>query len=146
MLDDDEKPEVLVRGASNPSVMVRLVDPGTFFDEKSFAIEVQADGLAAQIDNVTTTPWDTPQLDEFFTQLAMNYTGWDGTRTWRSNHLNIDAHFNAGGHVALTWTLQAHYLTGDRWQVSITTTVEAGAQMTSLAADIHEFLRGEHKR
>ena len=146
MLEADEMPEVLVRGANEPAVTVRLIDPRPYFDEKSFTIAVRGSGLTAQIDRVTITPWDAPQLDEFFARLATDYTGWDGTRTWRSNHLNIEAQFHAGGHVALTWILQAHHLTEDRWQVRITTMIEAGEQMTNLAADIRAFLRTDNER
>lgn len=145
MPEANEIPEVQVRGANEPTVVVRLADPRPFFDEKSFTVEVQSNGLAAKIDSVTITPWDNPQFDEFFAQLAADYTGWDATRSWHSNHLNIDAQFQAGGHVALTWTLQAHYFTEDRWQVRITTVIEAGEQMTNLAADIRHFLQADHR-
>lgn len=145
MIEANEVPEVLVRGADQPAVTVRLADPRPFYDEKSFTIEVLANGLTAKIDSVTITPWDMPQLDEFFAQLAADYTGWDGTRSWRTNHLHLDAQFLAGGHVALTWTLQAHHLTAGQWQVKVTTVIEAGEQMTNLAADIGQFL-ADHRR
>jgi hypothetical protein len=142
-MTSDEAPTVMVRSATSPAATVRLGDLQPFFDEKTFTVQVQADGLTARIDRVTVTPWDQPQLDDYFAQLAAHFSGWDGTRTWRSNHLVIDAQFGSGGHVELTWTLQANWLTGDRWQVRITTVIEAGEQMTNLTADVREFLRTE---
>jgi Family of unknown function (DUF6228) len=121
-------------------VSVCLSDLEPFFDEKTFAVTVQANGLSAHIKGASVTPWDNPQLDDFFHQLAVDYTGWDGSREWRSNHLVIDAQFQSGGHVAVTWTLRDGLFAEDRWQVSATTVIEAGEQMALLAADIREFL------
>ena len=132
---------VVVRGTAARAVTVRLSNLEPFYDEKTFVVTVQANGLSAQIEGASVTPWDNPQLDDFFHQLAADYTGWSGSRTWRSNHLAIDAQFQSGGHVAVTWTLRDGMFAEDRWEVSITTVIEAGEQMTLLAADIGEFLR-----
>lgn len=141
MSDADATTEVVVRGGTDPAVSVRLVDLKPFYDEVAFTVSLHADGLTAKLDRTTITPWDSPQLDDFFAQLAADYAGWDDVRTWRSNHLAIDARFRSGGHVALTWTVQNQHFTEDRWQAKIDVVVEAGEQMANLAADIRSFLR-----
>ncbi len=85
MPDDDETPQVLVRGATDPATTVRLSGLQPFFDETTFTIDTHARGLTAQVDRVTITPWDQPQLADFFTQLAAYYTGWNTCRRSRNS-------------------------------------------------------------
>jgi hypothetical protein len=40
----------------------------------------------------------------------------------------------------LTWTLQPWLTRSDSWQASVTTWMEAGAQMAALADEMHAFL------
>jgi hypothetical protein len=82
----------------------------------------------------------TPFLDE----LATDFAGWRGVRTWESleHDVKIDAVFRSRGHVELTWTMRPWRPSGGAWQASATTTVEAGEQLRRFSADVYRFLRG----
>jgi hypothetical protein len=89
---------------------------------------------------VTIWVWDNENLVNFLKDLASDFRGWTGERAWRNNHLTRQAIFRLGGHVELTWTLQAWDSHQASWEASITTWIEAGEQMSARAADIHAFL------
>lgn len=136
----DATSAVILKGANDPTVTVTLRDLEASFDEKVISVRLRASGLDASLNRITLTPYDNPRIEAFFAQLAEDYTGWSGTRTWHNNHLVIDADFGTYGHVALTWTLRSSPFTEDRWSAGITIVVEAGEQMAALAADIDCFL------
>jgi hypothetical protein len=103
------------------------------------AIELIADGLRAQFDDILFSPWDRDDLINFFDGLATDFHGWTGHRTWRTNYLALEANYGSGGHVELNWTLLPA-LISPPWRATVTTTIEAGEQMSALAADIRSFL------
>lgn len=80
-------------------------------------------------------------LPRFLADLAADFHGWSGVRTMATwdRDLTLDATFTTGGHVNLTGTLRPWHYTTD-WQASVTTTVEAGEQLTNFATTIHDFL------
>lgn len=57
--------------------------------------------------------------------------------------LAVSAVFRTGGYVGLTWTLCPWPAASGGWAASVTTWLEAGEQMTSLAADVRRFLGEE---
>lgn len=57
----------------------------------------------------------------------------------------MSAVFRSGGHVGLTWTVRPWPRAAGGWSASATTWLEAGEQMTALAADIRRFLAEEHQ-
>lgn len=57
-----------------------------------------------------------------------------------ANGLKLAAIFHSGGHVELRWTLRPWGSWQESWEASVTTWLEAGQQMTMLAADVHAFL------
>ncbi|MFE2689648.1 DUF6228 family protein [Streptomyces mirabilis] len=68
------------------------------------------------------------------------------TPTWTrfsSASRKPSAVFRSGGHVGLTWTLRPWPRAAGGWSASATTWLEAGEQMTALAADLRHFLAGE---
>ncbi|MFJ9560202.1 DUF6228 family protein [Streptomyces fuscichromogenes] len=89
--------------------------------------------------------WDS-DLTAFLEELAADYRGWDGERSWQTNDrdLTVSAVFRSGGHVGLTWTVRPWPRAAGGWSASATTWLEAGEQMTALAADIRRFLSEEH--
>jgi hypothetical protein len=136
-----EDVEVTIRCLDDPAVFVRLYD--RFFPDEygvGFSIEAQADGLRASVGPVEVWVWDDADLPGFLAGLAEDFRGWAGERTWQTNHLKVQAVFHSRGHVALTWTLRPWVSRGDSWQTTVTTWLEAGAQMSTLADDIREFL------
>ncbi|WP_239134570.1 DUF6228 family protein [Rugosimonospora africana] len=105
-----------------------------------FSVDARAEGLHAQLPGVEVWVWDEAGLPEFISQLAADYRGWPDERAWQTNHLTVRATFHSRGYVALTWDLHPWVSRPDTWQASITTLLEAGEQMSNLAADIREFL------
>ena len=57
----------------------------------------------------------------------------------------MSAAFGSGGYVGLTWALRPWTQAAGGWGASVTTWLEAGEQMASLAADIRHFLAGEQQ-
>jgi hypothetical protein len=150
--DDTNQPDLAIRCSENPAVRIRLCDrhfDGDYGDLHPFhmsgdydthmAIELIADGLRAQCDDILFSPWDRDDLINFLDGLAADFRGWTGHRTWRTNHLALEASFGSGGHVELNWTLLPA-LISPPWRATVTTTIEAGEQMSTLAADIRSFL------
>ncbi|MEU8922500.1 DUF6228 family protein [Kitasatospora sp. NPDC048545] len=139
--DVPDVPDVVVRHQDDPATLVRLCD--RYFPDElgiGFAVEVSAAGLHARIDSVETWVWDLDSLDDFLGRLAGDFRGWEGERTWSTNHLALRASFKSGGHVFLTWTLTPWMTRDDGWETSVTTVLEAGEGMSALAADLREFL------
>jgi Family of unknown function (DUF6228) len=132
---------VLIRCQEDHDAVVRL--HSRYFPDEygiGFAVDARADGLHAQLQGVEVWVWDDAWLPDFIAQLAADYRGWADQRIWQTNHLSVSAGFHAGGHVALTWNLHRWLTRSDTWQASVTTWLEAGEQMSNLAADLREFL------
>ncbi|WP_041823883.1 DUF6228 family protein [Streptantibioticus cattleyicolor] len=137
-----EPADVVVRCRDNPSVGVRFRD--RFRDDQDsarYTVEAWAPGLTARVDEVVA--WFTdPDLAPFLESLAADYRGWRGERRWRTDNrdLAVSAVFRSGGHVGLTWTLRPWRNAAGGWGASVTTWLEAGEQMSALAAGIRHFL------
>ncbi|MEV6481572.1 DUF6228 family protein [Streptomyces sp. NPDC051576] len=145
--DTDDEAGVTVRCQDNPSVGVTFRDrfsPDP--DSVHYAVELRAPGLTARVDEVVAWIWDS-DLTVFLEELAADYRGWDGARSWYTNDrdLTVSAVFRSGGHVGLTWTVRPWPRAVGGWSASVTTWLEAGEQMTALAADIRRFLAEEHQ-
>ena len=141
----DDTSGVTVRCQQNPSVDVTFCDRFSFdADSVHYAVELRAPGLTARVDEVVAWIWDS-DLTMFLKELAAEYRGGDGERSWQPNDrdLTVSAVFRSGGHVGLTWSLQPWPPAAGGWGASVTTWLEAGEQMTSLAADVRHFLSGE---
>ncbi|WP_031229781.1 DUF6228 family protein [Streptomyces niveus] len=138
---------VTVRCQDNTSVGVTFSDRFSFdADSVHYAVELRAPGLAARVDEVVGWIWDS-DLALFLDELATDYRGWEGERSWRTNDgdLAVAAVFRSGGHVGLAWTLRPWAAADGGWGASVTTWLEAGEQMTALAADIRHFLAGGYR-
>ncbi len=137
-----DEASVTIRCQEDLTVGVRFADRFSF-DEDSvhYAVELRAPGMAARVDEVVAWCWDS-DLVPFLEQLAADYRGWDGERSWQTNDrdLAVSAVFRSGGHVGLTWTLRPGPKAARGWSASVTTWLEAGEQMASLAADVRQAL------
>ncbi|WP_020673298.1 DUF6228 family protein [Amycolatopsis nigrescens] len=104
-------------------------------------VEGGAPGMRAELHDVTAYPdW---HVALFLDELASDFRGWDGTRSWHSPNrdLRVQAIHHARGHVRLTWTLEPwrHSVAG-YWTATTITDCEAGAELGRLAATLHRFL------
>ncbi|MFF7238433.1 DUF6228 family protein [Streptomyces collinus] len=145
--DTDDKPSVTIRCQDNASVGVAFCDRFSFdADSVHYAVELRAPGLTARVDEVVAWIWDS-DLTTFLDALAADYRGWDGERSWQTNDrdLTVSAVFRSGGHVGLTWALRPWPQAAGGWGASVTTWLEAGEQMASLAAHVRQFLTGEQQ-
>jgi hypothetical protein len=137
-----EDSDVVIRCADRRSVGVRFRDRFAFdADSVHFAVEAWAPGLTARVDEVVIGVWG-PDLAPFLEGLAADFRGWEGERTWRTEDrdLSVSAVFRSRGHVGLTWTLRPWPDAARGWSASVTTWLEAGEQMSLLAADLRHFL------
>ncbi|WP_433891505.1 DUF6228 family protein [Streptomyces sp. CA-111067] len=143
----DESAGVVIRCQDSRAVGVKFCDRFSF-DEDSvhYAVEIWAPGLTARVDEVVAWVWDG-DLAPFLARLAADYRGWDGERSWQTNDrdLAVSAVFRSGGHVGLTWTLRPWPRAAGGWDASVTTWLEGGEQMASLAAGVRHFLAGEQQ-
>ncbi|MFD9736680.1 DUF6228 family protein [Umezawaea sp. NPDC059074] len=110
-------------------------------------IEIGALGLRALVHDVTVGIW-ADEFSPFLEEVAESFTGWEGTRTWRStdSDLEVTAKFRSWGHVDMTWTVAPWRESVGRWNASVVLTLEAGEQMRGFAADVRRFLRPEASR
>ncbi|MGW3687339.1 DUF6228 family protein [Streptomyces sp. NPDC005125] len=141
----DDKPRVTIRCQDTSSVVVTFCDRFSFdADSVHYAVELRAPGLTARVNEVVAWIWDS-DLTTFLEELAADYRGWDGERSWQTNdrELTVSAVFRSGGYVGLTWALRPWPQAAGGWGASVITWLEAGEQMTSLAADVRSFLTGE---
>jgi len=78
-------------------------------------------------------------LPTFLDQLAEDFRGWQGTRTWENpdHDLGVAATWSSRGHVELRWWLTPSIY--DRWSASVVIEVEAGAEMSALAHQLSAF-------
>lgn len=141
----DDEPGVAIRCQENSAVGVKLCEPYSF-DEDSvhYAVELRAPGLTARADDVVA--WGRGSgLAPFLEALASDHRGWHGERSWETDDVDlaVSAVFRSGGYVGLTWTLRPWPGSSGCWAASVTTWLEAGEQMTSLAADVRRFLGEE---
>ncbi|WP_240811018.1 DUF6228 family protein [Streptomyces tendae] len=148
-LDDstDVRPRVTIRCQDNASIGVTFCDRFSFdADSVHYAVELEAPGLTARVNEVVAWSWDR-DLAPFLEGLAADYRGWDGERSWQTNDrdLAVSAVFRSGGYVGLTWNLHPWPKAAGRWGAAVTTWLEAGEQMASLASDIRQFLAGEQQ-
>jgi hypothetical protein len=141
----DDKPSVTIRCLGNVAVGVRLSGREPFDEDcVQYVVEACAPGLTARVDEVVAWIWDA-DLAAFVAGLAADYQGWEGERVWQTydGDLAMSAVFRNGGHVGLTWTLRPWPNATGGWTASVTTWLEAGEQMSSLASDVEDFLSGE---
>lgn len=140
----DDEAGVTIRCHDNLSVSVRFCDRFSLGEDAvRYAVELHAPGLTARADHVIAWIWDSG-LDPFLEELAADYRGWESERGWQADDrdLAVSAVFRSGGHVGLTWTLRPWPKAAGGWSASVTTWLEAGEQMASLAADVRHFLTG----
>jgi Family of unknown function (DUF6228) len=113
----------------------------------TFATELHEAGMtAATIAYVDGTAADLGMtLSGFTERLAADWRGWAGVRTWESleGELVLDARHDGRGHVSLGVTLRGPDLDrdGTAWSARAVFVLEAGEEMTRLAADLTHHLR-----
>jgi hypothetical protein len=87
-------------------------------------------------------------LPEWARGLAEDWRGWCGERIWRSleDDMIIKASHDGRGHVALRVTLRGPkgYLP-DAWHASATVRLDAGEEMTGLAAAVRAFFSEDRR-
>ncbi|MFF9487588.1 DUF6228 family protein [Streptomyces sp. NPDC014676] len=141
----DDKPSVTIRCPGTSSVGVTFCDRFSFdADSVHYAVELRAPGLTARVNEVVAWIWDS-DLITFLEDLAADHRGWDGERSRQTDDrdLTVSAVFRSGGYVGLTWAVRPWPQAAGVWGASVTTWLEAGEQMATLAADVRNFLTGE---
>ncbi|MEU9234423.1 DUF6228 family protein [Streptomyces subrutilus] len=142
----DERPCVTIRCQDNVSVGVSFRDRHSADDYcVHYSVQIQAPGLSAHLDDAVAWIGNNRDLAPFLEKLAGDFTGWDGEQCWETDDrdLAVSAVFLSGGYVNLTWTLRPWRKAAGGWSASVTTRLEAGEQMASLAADIRHFLESQ---
>lgn len=120
-------------------------DDGYFHDLR---VELHDDGLHAETSVRLEGPAlrrEDPPLVAFVQSLADDWQGWEGTREWASieSDLFVDARHDGRGHVAIGLTLKhPHGHDAAAWSARVVLSLEAGEELTRLAADLRAFLSG----
>lgn len=137
---EPETDDVTLR--SQTGAQLRLSDPQRPCNDAivDYLVDFRAPGAQLQ---AAVTSYEGDGLPAFLEQLAHGYRGWEGIRSWRSlqGDLQVDATWNAGGHVDLTVSLRpGEHEPG--WELISVFSVEAGAEMERLAATVFHFFTG----
>jgi hypothetical protein len=111
-----------------------------------FPLMMSGDGMSAA-SRVRSSNGNSGEIGPFLAEAAVDWRGVDGDRTWESldHHLTVEVRRRTGGHVLLTFTLrrfthgETHHLEL-AWSASATVTVEAGEEMSQLAAAVKELI------
>lgn len=147
MVEEDEtSPAVRVGGESPRAIKLCFLGlMRSFPDEPDDPMRdflVTADSEAVQV-KVTVRTWGGDGLDAFLAELAEEFRGWTGARTWRSleRDLTVSAE-HAGSRVKLTWGLHDR-LPDDEWHFEATTDHAPGEDMRNLAMEMRSFLEAE---
>lgn len=104
------------------------------------SVEIEADGLKCQ-HRVLTLRGDG--LDGFLADLATNWRGWEGTRTWDAleHGMSIEATHH-GSRVELLFVVRRDYEL-DAWQVRLPILVAPGESLARLAKATADLLAVE---
>ena len=110
-------------------------------DMVEYLIEIESDGLKVTSPVMSLAGGDG--LPAFLEGLADDFRGWSGVRSWRSleDQLRIEATWSNRGHVSLHLRVKPSVYSV--WDLGALFTVEAGAEMQSLAADLARFFARE---
>ncbi len=142
-IDERPTPEVRIPGSGVNFVLAERERPhgdALMF----FLAQAESAGLQAQV-AVETIMGDG--LADFFEELVIDFTGWDGTRTWTSHRADLQLEASHSGHwVKLLWTLRfpnPSYDPDDMWSVTVRTSVSPGEDLTNLAREVRSFLYDE---
>ncbi len=102
-----------------------------------FLVNARGEWLCVE---VSVRTWGGDGLDAFLEELAEDFRGWEGARSWRSleRDLTLSAERGPGGYVHLTWGLHDRPPSSE-WHFETTTVHAPGEAMRNLAADVREF-------
>lgn len=136
-----------VGDASPRAVRLRLCEPTRPFPEiendplLDFLVRARGEWVSVEV-SVRTLEGDG--LDSFLDELAEDFRGWEGARTWRSleHDLTLLATHGPRGYVHLTWGLHDRP-PSEEWHFETTTVHAAGEDMRNLAAEIRAFLESD---
>jgi hypothetical protein len=106
-------------------------------DMVEYLVKVEGDGLRVESPVLSLAGGDG--LPTFLEDLASHFRGWSGARTWRSleDQLRLEATWADGGHVNLRFRITPSIY--ETWEVAVSFTVEAGAEMEALASEMARF-------
>jgi len=106
----------------------------------SLSARLEEDSGLVALTGVETLEGDG--LAEWFTGLAERWRGWSGELTWGSleDDLFMAASHDGSGHVRLRLTLRGPFgYLADVWEASACVWIDAGEDLTRLAADVRAF-------
>ena len=75
------------------------------------------------------------QLPGFLSELAAEWRGWQGERTWHLTEPGLDiAARHDGGHIWMAWTVTDG--PEQNWSATVTVVIEPGEELAALARDV----------
>lgn len=146
VVEDETSPAVHVGGESRRAIKLRFHGLTRSFpeegDDPMRDFIVTAHGEAVRIEAVVRT-WGGDGLDVFLAELAEDFRGWKGARSWQSleRDLTLSAE-HAGSYVRLTWGLHDRF-PDDEWHFEVTIDRAPGEDMRNLAMKMGSFLASE---
>lgn len=104
-----------------------------------WSVTLTAEGASGSASRIDAESRHTPPLSSFFSDLARDWRGWDGAKTWDSIEgvLRLSATHDGIGHVSIRVTLQSS-TSPDAWALDATLNIDAGA-LDMLARDASSF-------
>ena len=121
-----------------PEAWMRLRSDESYSLEMA-SVDLHVGSLSANTDIEDPYRTGFRDLADFLAELANDWRGWSGIRSWRSvvGHLSIEA--QQDGHVQLDISmLESH---PGRWSLKARLTLDAGEQVRQAAEDLQQFGR-----
>ena len=117
-----------------------VIDQGDEPDPLYWRAVLESPGLTATAD-LDTDPilFNQYLLRDYFSELAANWRGWTGIRTWRTPALAFAATHDGLGHVVLTAELARDLY--DNWTAVVPLELDAGS-LDRVARDVSSFIAG----
>jgi len=107
-------------------------------DSKSFVVKASTRGWAVE---QRVSAYLAADLGKYFSELAMHWRGWKGTKTWSTLEceLELTASSDSVGHVKLAFSINQGF-SGGNWRLQGELELEAGA-LESLAKEAQNVWR-----
>lgn len=131
-------------GGPQERVIFTEVQHGTNGVPFSMLVAVELGGLTAGREVASHYVSGFDDLVLFFVDLAENWRGWDGERTYESmEHDFLLVARHTGSHVKLSFTLQDPSFP-EEWCVRGTVTLDAGEELSRASEDIQDLFTASH--
>lgn len=133
----------VVIGESSQTLTLARADDWSTTDGETLSVTLSDVGLRAELD-VSAGYIGFARLGEFFFQLADDWRGWVGERTYETLEHDLVLRATHRGHVHIDVRLSE--TTIDGWTASASIVIDAGEQLRQICSDVAAVVGHENQR